>query len=184
MPDASGPGGDAPRVHLVGAVAHDRVAGRSGDGMPWRAPEDLRRFRRLTDGHTVVMGSATWATLGRPLPRRRNVVLSRHPGEDAPPDEAGTGLRWATSLEDALADEDGEVFVIGGARPWASALDRASLVHLTELDLEIDGDVLFPVLDPADWVEHEVEETTIEVDGAPTGCRFVTYARRGGRPAE
>lgn len=161
------------RISLVAAVARDGVIGRD-NGIPWQLPEDARRFRALTMGHPVVMGRRTWDSLPerfRPLPGRRNVVVTRN---DAWSDE---GAERAASLDDALcllADAP-QVFVIGGAELYAEALPRADELVVTEIDAEVRGDVFFPTWDRTAFGEESREEHVSE-EGVPFA--FVRYARR------
>jgi len=132
-------------VGLVWAEARGRVIG-AGGALPWRLPEDQQLFKALTLGATVVMGRATWESLPRsvrPLPGRRNVVLTRQP------DFAAPGAVVASSLTDALAT-GGDVWVIGGGEVYAAALPHADVAVVTELDLVVDGDTLAPEL-PDSW---------------------------------
>ena len=133
-------------VGLVWAQARGGVIGADG-GLPWHLPEDLARFKALTTGTTVVMGRATWESLPpavRPLPGRRNVVLSRRPGFRAP------GATVAATLQHALAGATGDVWVIGGASVYRAALPIADLAVVTEIDAAYDGDTLAPQPGP-DW---------------------------------
>jgi dihydrofolate reductase len=134
-----------PPVGLVWAQAHDRVIGRSG-AMPWHLPEDLRHFRQTTAGATVVMGHTTWLSLPerfRPLPGRRNIVLSRQEGFTAPGAEVSRSLRGA--LADAPATE--RVWVIGGGQVYAAAMPLADRLVVTEIDAAVDGDTRAPCID-------------------------------------
>ncbi len=149
-------------IALVVAHSRNRVIGRDGD-LPWHLPSDLRRFKELTTGGTVVMGRRTWDSLPprfRPLPGRRNVVVSRN-GCDAP------DVR--RSVEEAL--EDG-CFVIGGGEIYAQALPHADRVYATEIDADVDGDVFFPALDGFREVQRSAP---IEEHGHRYS--FVTYDR-------
>jgi dihydrofolate reductase len=133
-------------VSLIWAEAADRVIGRDGT-LPWHLPEDLRRFKALTTGATVVMGRATWESLPpsvRPLPGRRNIVLSRTPDFEAP------GAEVFTSLDAALDAADGDVWVMGGASVYAEALPRADRIVRTRLHVAVDGDVRAPEVGP-EW---------------------------------
>jgi dihydrofolate reductase len=162
------------RVSLVAAVARDGVIGRD-NAIPWRIPEDARRFRALTMGHPVVMGRRTWDSLPgrvRPLPGRRNVVVSRNP------DWRAEGAERAASLDDALRLLEGEpqVFVVGGAGLYAEALAVADELLVTEIDADVQGDVFFPDWDRTAFRE-ESREPHVSEDGV--AFAFVTYARRG-----
>jgi len=161
------------RVALVAAVARRGVIGRDS-GIPWRLPEDMRRFRTLTMGHPVVMGRRTWESLPdqfRPLPGRGNVVVTRNS------DWSAQGADRAGSIEDALRLLEGEatVFVIGGGEIYAAALPSADELLLTEIDAEIEGDTYFPDWDPDDF-EEVARERHVSSDGV--GYSFVTYERR------
>ena len=161
------------RVALVAAVARGGVIGRDS-GIPWRLPEDMRRFRTLTMGHPVVMGRRTWESLPdqfRPLPGRGNVVVTRNS------DWSAQGADRAGSIEDALRllEGEGTVFVIGGGEIYAAALPSADELLLTEIDAEIEGDTYFPDWDPDDF-EEVARERHVSSDGV--GYSFVTYERR------
>jgi dihydrofolate reductase len=167
--------GGIPRVGLVWAQAHDRVVGRDGV-MPWHLPEDLRHFRELTRGATVVMGRRTWLSLPerfRPLPGRRNVVLSRQASFTAP----GADVR--SSLEDALTGtpSDERVWVIGGAQVWETALSSSDRLVVTEIDTEVDGDTRAPCIDHT-WELTTCDPTTGWHEST-TGLRyrFTDYRR-------
>jgi dihydrofolate reductase len=138
------------RIVVVVARADNGVIGVGGD-LPWRLPPDLAHFKRTTMGHVVVMGRKTFDSMGRPLPGRTNVVVTRQP------DWSADGVLTAGSLDDALAlasSYDGDVMVIGGGEVYAEALPLADEVVLTEVHLFPAGDVHFPNLEPATW--HEV----------------------------
>lgn len=136
-------------VSLIWAQSSNGVIGVDGV-LPWRIPEDLAHFRALTEGSTVVMGRATWESLPprfRPLPGRRNVVLSRDASYDA------RGATVVTSLADALAGSDGgDVWIGGGAAVYAAALEHADRLCVTDVDVVVDGDVHAPQI-PDGWVE-------------------------------
>lgn len=160
-------------VALIAAVARNGAIGRDND-LLWRDPQDLAHFRQATLGCPVVMGRRTWDSLPprfRPLPGRRNVVVTRDPQWRA------DGAEAATSLADALARLVGapKVFVIGGAQLYAAALPWADELVLTEIDAELDGDAHFPRWDRADFDEVAREPCTA-ADG--TRFAFVTYRRR------
>jgi dihydrofolate reductase len=146
------------------------VIGRDG-GLPWRLPADLRRFRELTSGHTVVMGRRTFESLPaafRPLPDRRNLVLSRDRGYR--PD----GAEVFPGLDEALAACEGRCFVIGGEITYRDALPHCRRLYATEIEAELDGDAFFPELDEAQWRCVECSERLVEND---LGFTFRTYER-------
>lgn len=135
-------------VTIVAAVARNGVIGRAG-GLPWHMPEDLARFKELTMGGTLVMGRRTFESIGRPLPGRRTVVLTRRSGWSA------AGVDTAASLPDALEMAgEGEVYVVGGAEVYRQALDVADALEITEVDREPDGDTLFPEIPPSFRLVH------------------------------
>jgi dihydrofolate reductase len=133
-------------VTLIAAVARNGVIGANG-GIPWHLPEDFAHFKATTLGHTLLMGRATYDSIGRPLPGRVTIVLTRDP------DWHAGGVLTAASVEDALAMADGDVFVAGGAEVYAAALPYADEQLLSEVDLEPDGDTRYPAFDPDQWVE-------------------------------
>ena len=136
------------RVSLVVAVAENGVIGQDGE-LPWHLPDDLKAFKRITLGKPVLMGRKTWESIGRPLPGRHNVVITRQP------DFVADGATVVDSPESALelvADE-AEVMVIGGGAIYRAFLDRADRIFLTRVETMIDGDATFPELHPGDWTE-------------------------------
>lgn len=136
------------RVSLIAAVAENGVIGRGGQ-LPWRLKADLQRFKELTMGHTIIMGRKTWESIGRPLPGRRMVVITRQPGYQA------EGVSVVGSIEDAFemarSAGDDEAFVIGGAEVYALALPYVDGLYLTRVHANIDGDTTFPTIDWSDW---------------------------------
>jgi dihydrofolate reductase len=146
-----------PRVYLVAAVASNGIIGANGQ-LPWRLPEDLKHFKRLTMGHPIVMGRKTWESLKGPLPGRDNIVVSSRPGYEAP------GAAVASSLEAALALCFGEpvVFVIGGARLFAESLPIAAGLVMTEIHRDFAGDTCFPDYDRSRWKETQRERHVTE----------------------
>ena len=137
-------------LHAVAAMTQNRVLGLDGK-MPWHLSDDLKRFKALTMGHTIVMGRKTWESIGRLLPGRRHVIISRRPGYQIP------GATVAASLEDAIAactDEAG-VFVIGGEEIYRLALPLADRIYVTEIDGRFAGDTFFPGLDVSIWKEMD-----------------------------
>jgi dihydrofolate reductase len=153
-----------PRVNIIVARSRNGVIGKQ-NRIPWRLPEELAHFKRTTMGHPIVMGRKTWESLGRALPGRRNVVVSRNP------QHAADGAEVVDSLASALARcaDAAEVFVIGGAALYAEALPLADRLIVTEIDAEFDGDVYFPPLDHHAWRE------TSRLHHAPTESRAFAY---------
>lgn len=159
-----------PLVTLIVAVATNGVIGRD-NALVWRLRSDLRRFRALTMGKPVVIGRKTWDSIGRPLPGRRVIVMTRDPAWEAP------GTERAASWDDALrlADAADEVMVAGGAEIYALALPQADRIHLTAVDASPEGDARFPAI-PPDFRE-------VSAEAHPAGpedehpFRFVTLAR-------
>lgn len=129
-------------------MARNRIIGAKG-AIPWHLPEELKRFKRLTLGHHIIMGRKTWESIGRPLPGRTTVIVSRQRGYDAP------GATVVHSLDEAIAagGDDSEIFVIGGAELYAQALPRAHRLYLTTVDAEIPGDTAMPAFEAGDWRE-------------------------------
>lgn len=136
------------RISLIVAVSENGVIGR-GQKLPWHLPADLQHFKALTIGKPILMGRRTFASIGRALPGRRNLVLSRSARV------AVAGVETVASIDEAIerCAGAGELCVIGGAEVYALALPRATHIHLTRVHAQIDGDVLFPALDPAQWRE-------------------------------
>lgn len=153
-----------PRVVLVVAVADNGVIGNKGD-LPWSLPEDLRHFREVTTGHTVIMGRNTFASIGRPLPNRKNVVLTRDR------DWAADGVTVAHDLDTALEEvTQGDAMVIGGTQIYAQALPLADLQIITEVHQSPAGDTRYPDFDRDEWIEERRE--------SHEGHEFVWLRRR------
>jgi dihydrofolate reductase len=152
---------------LVVAVARNGVMGKGG-GLPWRIPEDLRHFKRVTKGHAVIMGRKTWDEVGKPLPERRNIVVTRNESLRL------EGAEVVRTLADAIArarETDPEPRVIGGAEIYRLALPLATRIYLTEIDRDVDGDTFFPTFDRA--LFREVERRA----GEEPGVTFLTLDR-------
>jgi dihydrofolate reductase len=161
-----------PSLELVVAVARNGVIGR-GNALPWHLPEDLRYFKRLTLGGPILMGRRTWESIGRPLPGRTNLVLTRSAGFEAP------GATVVHTLDEALAAAGAApaLRVIGGAELYRLCLPSAAVLYLTEVDADIEGDVHFPAWDRKDWVEVRREAHPADARHA-YGYAFVTLERR------
>jgi dihydrofolate reductase len=165
-----------PRLTLIAAVARQRVIGR-GNSLPWHLPEDLRHFRAVTTGHPVIMGRRTWESLParfRPLPGRRNIVVTRQPAWRA------EGAEVVASPDAALAllGSVPQAFVIGGAELYAAMLPLADELLLTEIDRDFDGDAFFPPWDHEAFVETRRDQHSASAS-TPFDFAFVSRCRRG-----
>jgi dihydrofolate reductase len=164
------------RLSLVVAVARNGVIGRD-NRLPWRLPDDLAYFKRVTMGHPVVMGRRTWQSIGKPLPGRTNIVVTHDPAFQAP------GCVVAHSLEEAWRAAGGadEACVIGGTSLFAETLPLADVIHLTEVEADVEGDTYFPGFDRSAWTETEVERHAADARHAYP-FRIVRLERRSPRP--
>lgn len=140
-----------PAISMIVARSRNHVIGRNNQ-MPWKISADLQFFKRVTMGHPVIMGRKTWESIGRPLPGRRNIVVSRNANYPL------TGAELVGSLDEALnsLSEFPRVFVIGGEQLFTQAFDKADRLYITEIDLDIDdGDTFFEVPNASEWKEVE-----------------------------
>jgi dihydrofolate reductase len=158
------------KLSIIAAVADNGVIGRDNT-LPWHLSEDLKRFKALTMGHHILMGRKTYESLGRLLPGRTTVVISRNPQYQV----AGALVAGSLPQAIALCGDDGEVFVIGGNELYKAALPLADKLYLTRIHREFAGDAYFPAYDAAQW--QEVENVSgISVDGLPYS--FTDYQRK------
>ena len=141
------------KISLIVAVAQNGIIGTGGT-MPWHITEDFAHFKAVTLGHSVVMGRKTYESIGRPLPRRRNIVITRNAELQI------EGCEMATSLEGALAMCEGEeeVFIIGGGEIYRQAMPLAHKLYITHVGISAEGDTRFPEIDPTIWREVSREE--------------------------
>jgi dihydrofolate reductase len=165
------------RVALIAAVAENNVIG-DGRAMPWRLSSDLKRFRRLTMGRPVIMGRKTWQSIGKPLPGRTNIVVTRQSGFSA------EGALVVPSLDAALglaaSESPDEIMVIGGGEIYAEAMARADRLYVTHVAASPAGSVRFPAIDPNVWQGGPAERLPAgEKDDAATA--FIIYDRVAGR---
>ena len=152
-------------------MAQNRVIGVNNT-LPWRLPADLGHFRRITTGHHVIMGRRNHESIGKPLPGRNNIVVTRNPDYHAP------GCVVTHSLDEALAaaQKDAEVFIIGGAEIYRQAFGRADRIYLTLVHADVHGDTYFPEFDPAQWRETSRERHAAD-EKNPYAYSFLTYDR-------
>ena len=162
-------------------MARNRVIGRNNT-LPWKLPVDMLHFKALTTGHPVIMGRKTFVSLGRPLPNRSNIVITRDP------QYAPEGCRIAHSIDEALhlaaaqlPAADPLVFVIGGENLYAQMLPRADRLYLTEIEADIEGDAWFPPFDRRDWVETERRRHPAD-ERNPYPGTLLTLERKTPRP--
>ena len=162
---------DRARLEIVVAVAQNGIIGRGND-LPWRLPADLAHFKRLTLGHPILMGRRTWDSLGRPLPGRRNLVLTRQTGLEL------LGAEVVGSLSEARERVGaGTLMVIGGAELYRLALPDVSVLHLTTVHADIEGDVSFPAWSEGDWDQIETQAHAAD-DRHAYAYTFRTLIRR------
>lgn len=164
------------RISIIVAVAENGIIGREG-ALPWRLSDDLRRFKQLTMGHTIIMGRRTWESIGRALPGRRTVVVSRRADFRTNVDGVATTTNLGHALEIAAATGDEETFITGGAELYRESLGRANRLYLTRVCATVEGDTLFPDIEWKNWqlVESEDHEANEKNEYA---YRFETYDRR------
>jgi dihydrofolate reductase len=153
-------------VALIAAVCENGVIGKD-NALPWRISEDLKRFKSLTLGHPVVMGRKTYESIGKPLPKRRNIVLTRDPGWSAEGAERAGSL--AEAVEMAARSGAEKLFIIGGEKVYRDALPHADLLYLTKVSGAYEGDAFFPPFDASRFEEVEREERE-----GPPAFAFVT----------
>jgi len=159
-------------ITIIVAMDRNRLIGAQNK-LPWHLPADLRRFKQVTMDHPIVMGRTTHESIGRPLPGRQNIVVSRTPGYSS------SGCTIVDSLDAALsaaADSD-EVMIIGGATLYQQILPRTQCIYLTRINHEFEGDTWFPQLEPGDWIE--IIRDDYPADAAnPYPYSFITMERR------
>ncbi len=163
-----------PQLSLIVAIARNGIIGCTKDdgrgALPWHLPEDLKHFKDTTSGHPIIMGRKTWESLGRALPNRRNIVITRQT------DYVGPGAEVFGGLAEALmATVNNKTFVIGGAELYRQALPLAATLIITEVGLDAEGDTLFPPIDTKDWVEAN---RALHVSATGLPYAFVRYTRR------
>ena len=164
-------------VALIVARARNGAIGRDNQ-LPWRLPEDLKYFKRVTMNQPVVMGRNTWESLGKPLPGRDNIVITRQPGYCAAGATVVHDLHSALALADSLAGARGEeeIMIIGGAQTYAEALPLVTRAYVTDVHADIDGDTVFPALAAGKWREVARQDFSA-CEKNPYTYSFVTLER-------
>jgi dihydrofolate reductase len=169
------------KISLVAAVARNGVIGNAG-GLPWRLSSDLRRFKAYTMGKPIIMGRKTFESIGKPLPGRANIVISRSDSWTA------NGIYRAESIDSALAmasefagtEGTDEICVIGGGEIYAQTLPYADRLHITFVDAKPEGDTKFPAIDPKQWDIVETESVPVS-DRDSAATEFVLYERKANK---
>ncbi|WP_269532517.1 dihydrofolate reductase [Chitinimonas sp. BJYL2] len=159
------------KLSLIAALARNGTVGINNT-LPWHLPDDLKYFKATTSGHPIIMGRKTYDSIGRPLPGRHNIVVTRDPAWHA------DGVTVVHSIDEAItaAGKANEVFLIGGATLYAEALPRADRLYLTEIEAEVEGDAFFPA-----WPREQFTELRREHrESADFAYSFVVYERRPG----
>lgn len=167
-----------PKISIVVAVAANGVIGRDGD-LPWRLSTDLKRFKALTIGKPVIMGRKTWASLNRPLPGRANIVITRNTDFVAEGADVVPSLDAAIAVANREAQAAGvdEICVIGGGEIYRQSIGMADILHVTEVQAEVDGDTRFPDID-AQVFEKVFEEDLPQGEKDSHAMHFITWKRR------
>lgn len=157
-------------ISLIVAVSNNHVIGKDNT-LPWHLPEDLKRFRALTTGHHIIMGRKTYESLGRLLPDRTTMIVTRNPNFQV------EGAVVVHSLAEAIAacNNDSEAFIIGGAELYQQGLKYAQKLYVTQVDITVDGDAFFPPIDKEIWQEV-ARESHVSVKG--TTFHYLTYIKR------
>ena len=163
--------GETPMISLIAALTPDHVIGRDND-LPWRIPDDLRHFKRTTRGKPIVMGRKNYLSIGRPLPERQNIIMTRQADFQAP------GCDIVRSADEALAAAGNahEIMIIGGAEIYRLFLPRADRLYLTWVHAGIDGDTFFPDIDAEQWTSIQDEHQPAG-EGSPYALHFQTLER-------
>ena len=159
-------------LSLIVAMAKNRTIGVD-NALPWRCPEDLKHFKALTMGHHMIMGRKTFDSIGKPLPGRTTVVVSRNARLNIP------GCKVAHSLPEALSlcFRDNEIFIVGGAELYAQALPLVETLYITEIQMEAEGNAYFPEFDKREWQETS-RDRHCQIKPNYLEYHFVTYQRK------
>ncbi len=157
------------KISIIVAMSKNRVIGVK-NSLPWHISEDLKRFKRLTTGYPIIMGRKTFESIGKPLPERRNIVISRNQNLKV------QDVEVVKSIEDALkiCSSENLIYIIGGEQIYNLAMPYANNIHLTEVNKEVEGDAFFPEFDKKEWKEIARENSKDFID---TSYSFVEYRR-------
>ena len=157
------------KISIIVAMSKNRVIGVK-NSLPWHISEDLKRFKRLTTGYPIIMGRKTFESIGKPLPERRNIVISRNQNLKV------QDIEVVKSIEDALkiCSSENLIYIIGGEQIYNLAMPYANNIHLTEVNKEVEGDAFFPEFDKNEWKEIARENSKDFID---TSYSFVEYRR-------
>jgi dihydrofolate reductase len=159
-------------ISIIVAMSTNRVIGADGE-LPWKISDDLKRFKALTMGKPIVMGRLTWESIGRPLPGRQNIVITRQAGLVA--EGCDVVASPAAALE--IASDAKEIMIIGGSQIYELFLPKAARLHVTQVHAEIDGDAFFPPINEAEWRLTDTEAHAAS-EANEFAFEFRTYARR------
>ncbi len=157
-------------ISLLLAMGKNRVIGKDND-LPWHLPEDLKWFKRISTGHTIIMGRRTYESIGKPLPNRKNVIVTNDENYQA------EGCIMTHSIEEALQQNGDERIVIGGTNVFKQVLDKADRIYLTYIDEEFEGDTFFPEINESEW-EVKSKEKGIKDEKNPYDYYFMIYERK------
>ncbi len=157
-------------ISLLFAMGKNHVIGKNND-LPWRLPEDLKWFKQVSTGHTVIMGRKTFESIGKPLPNRKNIIVTNDKEYKA------EGCIVTHSIEEALQQDGDETIVIGGAKIYEQVLDDADRLYMTYIDEEFEGDTFFPEYDESEW-ELTSKEKGIKDEKNPYDYYFCVYDRK------
>jgi dihydrofolate reductase len=161
------------QIVLVVAKSENNVIGVDGD-LPWKISADLKHFKAITMGHPIVMGRKTWDSIGRPLPGRRNIVITRR--DDLVIDGVDVVKSIDAALDLCRADGAEKAMIVGGGQIYADIMDQADVIELTEVHSDIQGDTVFPMIDRDVW--QETARQTTPADGDTPAYSFVTLTKR------
>jgi dihydrofolate reductase len=158
-------------ISIIAAMDENRLIGSNND-LPWHLPADLQRVKQLTTGHSIILGRKNYESIGRPLPGRKNIVITRNPGFEAP------GCVVVNSIEAALEAAAGDdVFIFGGARIYEQMFDLAERMYLTKIHATFKGDTWFPEYDSTDWQEIEHQDFNADQKN-PYDYSFITLEKK------